>query len=140
MTVFPTNDTWYEHYVSYGETDTMGVLYYGEYFHIFERARSQFIRERGMSYAEVERRGAFLPIREASCRYRAPVRYDDKILVHTGISEWRRASMIFIYEVFDATRTVLHATGMTEHACVQADGKPIRIPEWLKALFDIPPN
>lgn len=138
MSDFPAVDSWLEHYVSYGETDTMGVLYYGEYFHIFERARSLFIRERGMSYAEVERRGAYLPIREASCRYRAPVRYDDKILVHVGISEWKRASMIFVYEVFDAEKKVVHATGMTEHACVNADGRPIRIPDWLKELFNGP--
>jgi hypothetical protein len=61
-------DFWFSHRVSYGETDSMGVLYYAEYLHIFERARNQFIRDRGLSYAMVEERGLFLPVREARCR------------------------------------------------------------------------
>lgn len=131
----PEETSCYHHFVSYGETDTMGVLYYAEYLHVFERARSFFIREHGMSYAEVERRGIILPVREARCRYRAPVRFDDEILVQVGISQWKRASMIFSYEVWNKDETVLHATGMTEHAAVNPEGKPVRVPDWLKELF-----
>lgn len=129
-------ESWYHHFVSYGETDTMGVLYYAEYLHIYERARSFYIREHGMSYAEVEKRGVILPVREAQSRYRTPVRYDDEIIVHVGIGEWKRASVKFIYEVWNSDKTVLHATGMTEHAAVNHDGKPTRIPDWLKELFN----
>ena len=128
--------SWYRHFVSYGETDTMGVLYYAEYLHIYERARSFFIREHGMSYAEVEKRGIIMPVREAQSRYRAPVRFDEEILVHVGFSEWNRASVKFIYEVWNSDKTVLHATGMTEHAMINHEGRPVRVPEWLKELFD----
>ena len=131
----PERTSCYRHFVSYGETDTMGVLYYAEYLHIFERARSFFIREHGMSYAEVERRGIILPVREAQCRYRAPVRFDDEILVLVGISQWNRASMIFSYEVWNKDKSLLHATGMTEHAAVNPEGRPVRVPDWLKELF-----
>jgi len=133
---FPATQSWYKHFVSYGETDTMGVLYYAEYLHIFERARSLYIRERGMSYAVVEERGIILPVREAQCRYRVPVRFDDEIYVRTGIETWKRASMKFIYEVWNKDKSILHATGMTEHAAVNKEGRPVRIPEWLKELFD----
>lgn len=131
-----TRECWYRHFVSYGETDTMGVLYYAEYLHIYERARSFFIREHGMSYAKVEERGIILPVREAQSRYRAPVRFDDEIWVKVGISQWKRASMTFVYEVWNHDRTILHATGMTEHAAVNNEGRPVRVPEWLKELFD----
>ena len=131
----PERTSCYRHFVSYGETDTMGVLYYAEYLHVFERARSFFIREHGMSYAEVERRGIILPVREAQCRYRAPVRFDDEILVLVGISQWNRASMIFSYEVWNKDKSLLHATGMTEHAAVNPEGRPVRVPDWLKELF-----
>ena len=80
-------ETWYRHRVSYGETDTMGVLYYAEYLHIFERARSQFIRETGLSYKDVESRGLFLPVREAQCRYRHSAHYDDLLVILTLVSE-----------------------------------------------------
>lgn len=133
---FPMPDVWFPHRVSYGETDTMGYLYYAEYLHIFERARSAFIRNLGMSYAEVEKRGMMLPVREAGCRYRRPARYDDVLQVHTGLRTAGRASLVFVYEVMDETRTTLLAEGKTEHACANLEGKPIRMPDWFRVLLE----
>jgi len=127
-----TGGIWHEHRVSYGETDTMGVLYYAEYMHIFERARSSLIRSHGMSYTVVEERGVYLPVREAYCRYRAPARYDDLTYVRVWISAWGRASVTFSYEFFDEDKKNLLATGMTQHACVDKTGRPVPVPEWLK--------
>lgn len=135
MNDFPTPETWYPHRVSYGETDAMQVLYYAEYLHLFERSRSQFIRERGMSYNTVEDRELYLPVREAQARYRRPIRYDDLVYVRVGISDWGRASVTFTYEIYDEQKTTLHATGMTQHACVNGQGKPVKVPGWLKELF-----
>ncbi len=132
---FPTPHSWLVHSVSYGETDAMGVVYYAEYLHFFERSRSLFIRERGMSYAEVEERGIYLPVREASCRYRIPAQYDDQLNIQVGINEWKRASIKFIYNIYKEDRSTLVATGFTEHACVNKDGRPVRVPEWLKEIF-----
>eukprot|EP01022_Parablepharisma_sp_SALTPOND_P004779 TRINITY_DN120962_c0_g1_i1.p1 TRINITY_DN120962_c0_g1~~TRINITY_DN120962_c0_g1_i1.p1 ORF type:complete len:165 (-),score=11.70 TRINITY_DN120962_c0_g1_i1:106-543(-) len=134
-TDFPLPDSWLTHSVSYGETDAMGVVYYAEYLHFFERARSLFIRERGMSYSTVEERGLYLPVREANCRYRAPARYDDLLNIRVGISEWKTASIRFVYDIYDADRTSILASGSTEHACVNGEGRPVRVPEWLKELF-----
>ncbi|MDL2209304.1 acyl-CoA thioesterase [Desulfovibrio sp. OttesenSCG-928-O18] len=130
-----TGGIWHPHRVSYGETDAMGVLYYAEYMHIFERARSSLIREKGVSYAEVEKRGTYLPVREAYCRYRAPARYDDLLFVRAWISNWGRASVTFSYELFAENKETLLATGMTQHACVNAQGRPGPAPAWLKELL-----
>lgn len=137
-TNFPASDVWLSHRISYGETDTMGVLYYAEYLHIFERARSEYIRCRGMSYSEVEKRGILLPVREARCRYRAPARYDDLVQVHAGISEWGRASLVFVYEMWNEDKSALLATGSTQHALVNREGRPVAVPDWFKALFYLP--
>lgn len=131
---FPTPDHWHAHRVSYGETDQMGYLYYGEYLHILERARSTFIREQGMSYALVEERGLMLPVRAAELRYRRPARFDDLIQVHAGIQELGRASITFTYEVFDEPRAQLLATGMTQHAVTDLEGRPMRMPPWFREL------
>lgn len=131
---FPTPETWFPHRVSYGETDCMGVLYYAEYLHIFERARSAFIRERGMSYADVEKRGIILPVREAQCRYRSPARYDEIVLVRAGVSEWGRASLRFVYEMWNEDKTRLLADGMTQHALADTSGRPVRMPDWFRRL------
>ena len=131
---FPTPAIWFSHRVSYGETDTMGVLYYAEYLHIFERARSEYIRALGMSYADVERRGVYLPVREAQCRYRSPAHYDELVQVHTAISEWGRASLKFVYEMRSEDKTRVLATGMTQHALVNGEGRPVPVPDWFRAL------
>jgi acyl-CoA thioester hydrolase len=132
---FPTPETLLAHRISYGETDTMGVLYYAEYLHLFERGRSEFIRDRGMSYATVEERGIMLPVREAQCRYRAPARYDDLVFVRVGIAEWGKASITFTYEILNESKDKVLATGMTQHACVNNTGRPVAVPDWLKSLF-----
>jgi len=132
---FPTPDAWLEHRVSYGETDAMGVVYYAEYLHLFERCRSLLIRERGMSYAEVERRGVLLPVVEAGCKYRASARFDDLIWIRCAISQWSRVTVRFVYEIYNEPREKILATGFTEHACLSPAGKILRAPEWLKALF-----
>lgn len=113
----------------------MGVVYYAQYLHIFERARSEFIRAQGMSYATVEERGIYLPVREVSCRYRSPAHFDDLLQVHAAISQWKRASLIFVYELWNHDRSKLLATGSTEHACVNKDGRPVAVPTWLKELL-----
>ena len=127
---------WLTHRVSYGETDAMNVVYYAEYFHLFERARNEYIRERGMTYKQVEERGIYLPVREAQARYRFPLRYDDLIHVRAVISEWRRASMLFEYEIYNEDKTAVATTGSTEHACINREGKPVPVPDWLRGLFE----
>ena len=135
MTALSVLEVWMRHRVSYGETDTMGVLYYAEYLHIFERGRSEFIRAFGFSYKDVETRGIFLPVREAKCRYRLPARYDDVLMLRTTSADWRKASLVFQYEMYDESRTRLMAEGYTQHACVDATGRPVAVPGWFRELF-----
>ncbi|MYL82986.1 YbgC/FadM family acyl-CoA thioesterase [Desulfovibrio aerotolerans] len=133
---FPTPDTRLQLTVSYGETDRMGYAYYGHYPHWFERARGQFIRDRGMSYAEVETRGVWLPVRDMAVRYLRPARYDEVITVRAGIAAWGRASVTFVYQVFGPPdASWLLAAGETVHACTSPQGRPIAVPDWLRGLF-----
>ena len=132
---FPKPSCWLSHRVSYGETDAMGVVYYANYLHLFERGRSELIRTLGFSYSVVEERGLFLPVREASCRYLAPARYDDVIHIRTGLAGQSRASLNFAYEITDEKRAHVLTRGTTQHAVVNAQGRPVRVPDWLSALF-----
>ncbi len=132
---FPKPSCWLTHRVSYGETDAMGVVYYANYLHLFERGRSELIRNLAFSYSVVEERGFFLPVREASCRYLAPARYDDVIHIRTGLAGQSRASLNFVYEITDEKREHVLTRGTTQHAVVNAQGRPVRVPDWLSALF-----
>lgn len=128
-------NVWLAHRVSYGETDAMGVMYYAEYLHLFERGRSEWIRTRGHSYAAIEAQGIYLPVREAQCRYRAPARYDELIWLETWLDAQSRASLTFAYRLMDEAKARLLAQGSTQHAVVDNRGKPVAIPQWLREFL-----
>lgn len=128
-------DVWLPHRVSYGETDAMQVVYHAEYIHFFERSRGELCRVCGLSYAEIEKAGFMLPVKEVQCRYRSPARYDDAIFIHAMISEIRRASIRFEYEIWDEGKKTLLCTGMSLHAFTDRNVRPVAIPGWIKESF-----
>ena len=132
---FPTPEIGLPHRVSYGETDCMGVMYYAEYFHLFERSRSEYIRDLGLSYADVEKKGVILPVRDAECRYRSPARYDDLVWIRAGVCEVKRASLMFAYEIWNENKNILLASGSTRHAVVNSDMRPAPMPDWFREML-----
>jgi acyl-CoA thioester hydrolase len=130
-------EVWLPHRVSYGETDAMGVVYHAEYIHFFERSRGELCRACGLGYTEVEKAGFMLPVKEVECRYRIPARYDDLLYIHARIVEWRKASMRFAYKIYDESRTKVMCEGMTLHAFVNREGRPVPIADWMKEKFSV---
>ena len=123
--------------VRYGETDQMRVAYYAHYLNWFEVGRSNLLRERGVSYREVETQGIFLPVVEAHCRYLKPARYDDLLRIVTKVSQAQGARLSFEYEIRrtgPSNTDDLLATGNTVHVAVNEQGKPMRLPEQLARL------
>jgi acyl-CoA thioester hydrolase len=107
--------------VIYGDTDQMGVVYYGNYLRFFEAARSDFLREKGARWRDVEsRHGVYLPVIEAKVNYKRPAFYDDMLVIETALAELGRASLRFEYKVLRGDD--LLATGHTVHACVDKQG------------------
>ncbi len=99
-------DEWHETLlrVRYAETDKMGVVYHANYLIWFEIGRTEYCRERGITYRDMEESGdAFLVVAESYCRYKAPAFYDDELIVRTHLTELRRRSMRFGYEIVRAT-------------------------------------
>jgi acyl-CoA thioester hydrolase len=107
--------------VIYGDTDQMGVVYYGNYLRFFEAARSDFLRDKGARWRDVERtHGVYLPVVEAKVNYKRPAFYDDLLVIETMLAELGRASLRFEYRVLRGDD--LLATGHTVHACVDKQG------------------
>ena len=73
--------------VRYAETDQMGVVYHSNYFAFFEAARAEWIRELGMTYADMEKMGVVMPIVDVHCKYLRPARYDDLLTIKTTLKE-----------------------------------------------------
>ena len=120
--------------VIYGDTDMMGIAYYGNYLRWFEVGRNELIRSKGMTYRELEAKGLVLPVAEAEVKYRKPAVYDDELEIVTAVGETGRVRIEFTYQVWrkegpSGPRELL-ATGRTLHACLtRADRKPARLPE-----------
>ncbi|MBI5240967.1 MAG: YbgC/FadM family acyl-CoA thioesterase [Elusimicrobia bacterium] len=120
--------------VTYADTDRMGVVYYANYLRFFEQGRTELLRGLGARYRDIEtERGLFLPVAEASCRYAAPARYDDQIIVRTWVGALGKASVTFAYEVLDGEHRL--ASGRTRHAVVGEGWKPARLPDDLRAAL-----
>jgi acyl-CoA thioester hydrolase len=125
--------------VRYAETDQMGMVYYANYLIWMEVGRSDFCRQCGFSYSDLEREEkAYLAVAEALCRYRAPARYDDEILVETEMTRVGSRILEFSYRIKNAA--TLLAEGRTLHVVVGPDGKqrsmPQRYLELLKSRQD----
>lgn len=113
--------------VRFPETDKMGVVYHGNYFPYFEIGRTELLRDAGMAYPEIERRGFRLVVVEAAAKYLAPAVYDQELEIRTRVAELGGARVVFNYEVTsNGTRLV---EGRTVHACLGPSGRPVRLPE-----------
>lgn len=113
----------------------MGVAYYANYLIWFEVGRTEWLRAYGVSYREMEAAGLSLPVIEAHCEYRQPVRYDDELEVKTEARLQSPVRIEFRYEAIRRSDQVTAATGYTVHAALDATGRPRRLPDPIKGLF-----
>jgi acyl-CoA thioester hydrolase len=127
--------------VRYAETDKMGIVYYANYLIWFEIGRTDFCRARGFAYRDMEENDdAFLVVAESYCRYKAPAYYDDELLVRTHITELRRRSLRFGYEIVRASDGQVIAEGETGHVITDSTGRVRSIPEGYSQRLLAPPT
>src|SRR4029077_1985468 len=135
-------DQWHEALlrVRYAETDKMGVVYHANYLIWFEIGRTEFCRARGFSYRDLEEdENAFLVVAESYCRYKAPAYYDDELIVRTHITELRRRSLRFGYEIVRASDGQVVAEGETGHVITDSNGRVRSFPEgYAQRLLAVP--
>jgi len=122
--------------VRYAETDQMGVVYYANYLVWFEIGRTDFCLHHGFAYRDMEQEGGlYIMVAEARCRYKAPARYDDEILVRTRLTGVRRRVLVFGYEVYKKLTDELIAEGETVHVITDRDGRPRSLPDKYRGLL-----
>ncbi|HEV2728873.1 MAG TPA: thioesterase family protein [Terriglobales bacterium] len=116
--------------VRYAETDQMGVVYHANHFIWFEVGRVELLRQLGFSYREMEQNDAcFIAVVDARCRYKAPVRYDDEVIVRTHLKNIRESVIHFGYELVRAANGELLAEGETTHIVTDEKMKARLFPE-----------
>lgn len=118
--------------VRFAETDAMGIVHHSRYLPYLEEARVEYLRAIGHPYVELRAEGVDYAVLEAFVQYRQPLRFDEVVQVHLRKGAATRATfqMAYLLTVADEVR----ATAVTVHGCVNAAGRPVRMPEWLLKL------
>ena len=122
--------------VRYAETDQMGVVYHANYLVWFEVGRVEFMRSLGLEYRRLEEEfGCLISVVEVQARYKLPARYDDELVLRTGIRELRGSILRIQYEIARAADGVLLTTGETTHIVVGRDMRRKPLPEPYERAF-----
>jgi acyl-CoA thioester hydrolase len=124
--------------VRYAETDQMGYVYYGNYYIYAEVGRVEYMRDRGVSYKQMEvEDDSFILVAESKCRYHKPARYDDPIRVRTRVTEFKRRTIRFAFEVLHDETGELLAAGETLHVVCNSKGRPKSLPDKYRRHFTV---
>jgi acyl-CoA thioester hydrolase len=113
--------------VIFADCDPMRIMYYGNYFRLFEIGRAELFRRLGHPFPQYIARGLYLAVIETTCRYLKPVRYDDELLIRAAVTEVGRARLQIRYEVA-GTEGDVRAVGTTMHVVLDEAGRPQRLP------------
>jgi len=118
--------------VRFAETDAMGIVHHAAYLPYLEEARVEYLRHLGHPYDVLRAEGVDYAVLEAFVRYLQPLRFDDLVTVHLVLGQATRASfqMGYLLTVSGERR----ATAVTVHGCVDGQGRPVRMPGWLREL------
>jgi acyl-CoA thioester hydrolase len=141
--------------VRYQETDQMGVVYHANYLNWFEIGRTEWIRSRGMTYEDLEKRGLLLPLTDAEIKFRLPARYDDQLMIYTKMIEYSNVRVRFASEIrrkpqpmgslpleADQSQLIeptgeLLVSGETRHVWVNRAWRAVRIDKEAPDLFKL---
>jgi acyl-CoA thioester hydrolase len=128
--------------VIFADCDPMRIMYYANYYRLFEIGRAELFRRLGHPFPEYIARGLYLGVIESGCRYRRPAHYDDEVVIRATVAAVGRARLEIAYEIARAADGELLASGSTVHAVMDGEGRPQRIPTEFRqaALASRPPS
>ena len=113
--------------VRYAETDMMGIVHHSRYYPWFEVARTDFIKESGMTYTDMENMGILLPLTETAAKYHYGLHYEDEVLVTCKLTKLSVARCEFNYEVYKLPEMTLMTEGKTGHGFINRNFEAINL-------------
>lgn len=123
--------------VRYKDTDQMGIMHHSNYVVMYEQARTEWLRDMGITYAEIERRGVMSPIIEVHTRFLYPAFYDEVLTVKVSLDEMPSARLVIASEVYNEAGKLINTGSVTLGFMHSDTRRPCRAPEWfVKALED----
>ena len=132
-------DDAYVRRVCYYETDKMGIVHHSNYIRWLEEARIDYTRRHGVSYADIEAAGVFMPVVEVSCRYKSPAVYDETVEIRTKLSFFNGVRAEYEYEIFSKDSGKKLAEAYSTHCFIdEKTRRPVNtgkaLPEYCAAM------
>lgn len=122
--------------VRYKDTDQMGIMHHSNYVVLYEQARTEWLRDMGLTYAEIERRGIMSPIIEVNSRYHYPAFYDEVLTVKVSMEEMPAARLVIASEVYNEAGKLINTGSVTLGFMHASTRRPCRAPEWFIAALE----
>jgi len=121
--------------IYYEDTDCGGVVYYANYLKYFERARTQYLEERGFSVKQLMDEGTVFVVVHAELTYRSPARYGDTLTIDTSVTDLSSASLMFSHVVKDKQSGRVVVEGSARLAATNGNGKVTRLDKVIVAAL-----
>ena len=126
--------------IYYEDTDCGGVVYYGNYLKYFERARTHYLEERGLSVSGLMQQGTVFVVVHAEVDYRSPARYGDRLIVETVVSDLTAASLTFSHVIRERETQRVIVEGSARLAATDENGKVKRLDKAMVAVLKSDPR
>ncbi|WHZ16969.1 MAG: 4-hydroxybenzoyl-CoA thioesterase family active site [Nitrospira sp.] len=126
--------------IYYEDTDCGGVVYYANYLKYFERARTHYLEDRGLSVAELRDQGTQFMVVHVELDYRSPARYGDRLIVDTQLAAVGQASLTFAHVLRERTSGRLVVEGSAKLVAVDDQLKVRRLDKLTLAALQGPPQ
>ncbi|MBX2976339.1 MAG: acyl-CoA thioesterase [Ignavibacteriaceae bacterium] len=114
--------------VRYADTDQMKFVYNGKYFEYFEVGRSEMMREVGLTYDEIEKKGYHMPVMEAKIEFKNAAFYDEVLIIESSVKELPKLKVHIDHKIYSKERNVLIVEGYIELAFMRADTRKLTRP------------
>jgi len=124
--------------IYYEDTDCGGVVYYANYLKYFERARTHFLDEHGLSVSELIQQGTEFRVIKAELAYRSAAIHGETLVVDTNVHADRRISITFCHSIRERTSQRLVVDGSATLVTVGSTGKIKRIPPLVLEALGLP--
>ena len=125
--------------IYYEDTDCGGVVYYGNYLKYFERARTEYLEERGLSITGLMKKGTVFVVVHAEVDYLSPARYGDRLVIETVVSDMTAASFTFSHVIREQESQRVVVEGSARLAATDGNGKVKRLDKAIIAVVQSGP-
>ncbi len=115
--------------IYYEDTDAGGIVYYANYLRYFERARTEFLEQRGLKISELAKKGIIFVVVDVATKFHSPAQLGDVLQIETILSELKKVSMVFDYTIKRKSDLKVLVTGKTKIAVISPERKVIKLPE-----------